>query len=231
MEILDNIPFEVDTDALLSSVHVEEGSEDARDIRELVEVAAPLARPKAIYEVSYIEHKDHDTVDIGDVRFISRVLRVNLDAVERVFPFVATCGKELEEISIPSDDFMRRFWLDAIKGMALSASGKYLREHLERTYALGKMSSMRPGSGATDLWPIEQQKPLFSIFGDVEDLIGVRLTDSFLMLPNKSSSGIYFPTEITFQTCRLCPREVCPSRSAAYDPNLVESYYGDHPGS
>ena len=229
MEILDNIPFEVDIDTLLSRVHVEEGSEDARDIRELVEVAAPLARPKAIYEVSYIQHKNHDTVDIGDVRFTSRVLRVNLDAVERVFPFVTTCGKELDEIAVPSDDFMRRFWLDAIKDMALGASAGYLREYLERKHAIGKMSSMSPGAGATDLWPIEQQKSLFSIFGDVEDLIGVRLTDSCLMLPNKSVSGIYFPTEITFQSCRLCPREVCPSRSAPYDPNLVESYYGDHP--
>ena len=122
---------------------------------------------------------------------------------------------------------MRQFWLDTIKEMALASSIKYLRDYLKRRYALGQVSKMSPGSGAQDLWPIEEQKQLFSIFGNVKDLIGVKLTDSFLMIPNKSVSGIYFPTEIRFESCQLCPREVCPGRQAPYDKNLLETYCRD----
>ena len=75
-----------------------------------------------------------------------------------------------------------------------------------------------------DDWPITQQKELFSLFGDVEELIGVTLTESCLMVPLKSSSGIYFPTEVTFETCQLCPREVCESRRAPYDRALAREY-------
>jgi hypothetical protein len=81
---------------------------------------------------------------------------------------------------------------------------------------------MNPGS--LENWPISEQKPLFSLFGDVEKLIGVRLSDSFLMFPIKSVSGIYFPTESSFASCQLCPREKCPNRRAKYDPELKEKY-------
>ena len=48
---------------------------------------------------------------------------------------------------------------------------------------------MSPGASEKYVWPIEQQKELFSLFEYVEKLIGVKLTDSYLMIPNKSVSG------------------------------------------
>ena len=227
MEILDNIPFELNTDSLLSCLHIDEESEDARDIQDLVKTISVVANPKAIYKVSYIQSKDYDTVKIGGVTFSSRVLRVNLDKVERVFPYIATCGRELDETISPSDDFIRQFWLDTIKGMALETGVKYLKDYLKRKYALGDTSSMAPGAGGQDLWPIEQQKQLFSLFGNVEDLIGVKLTDSFLMIPNKSVSGISFPTKIRFESCQLCARKICAQRRAPYDKKSLESYYNE----
>lgn len=229
MEILDNIPFKIDKDELLSRLHIDGESEDRRAVENLVKTASALVKPKALYEVSYVQSRDQDRVNVGGVLFTSRILRVNLDKVERVFPYIATCGKELDEIEIPARDFMRRFWVDTIKSMALTAGSEYLTEYLKRKYALGKISKMNPGDARVDFWPIEQQKELFSIFGNREELIGVKLTDSFLMIPNKSVSGIYFPREIRFESCQLCPREVCPERRAPYEQDLLESRYGLKP--
>jgi len=83
---------------------------------------------------------------------------------------------------------------------------------------------MSPGSGAADIWPITQQKELFSLFGDVEGLIGVKLTVSYLMIPLKSVSGIIYQSETTFETCQLCPREACIGRRADYSPDLMRKY-------
>jgi len=224
MEVFENIPFEPDVDDLLSNVHVDRASRDAADLQELLETARRAAKPKATCEVSYIDDKSEDSVVLSGVKFTSRVLRVNLDKAERAFPFIATCGRELDEIDIPPDDFIRRYWLDVIKGMALGAAMKYLTEQLKDQYALPHIASMSPGDADHAIWPIEQQRQLFLIFGDTEELIGVRLTDSFLMIPNKSVSGIYFPTEVNFESCKLCPREVCPGRRAPYDKNLLEAY-------
>jgi hypothetical protein len=81
---------------------------------------------------------------------------------------------------------------------------------------------MSPGSLSD--WPIEQQRPFFSLFDDVEEAIGVKLAKNLLMIPQKSISGIYFPTEVSFYSCQLCPRERCPSRQAGYDEKLAREY-------
>jgi len=225
MEVLDDIPVGLELDKVLKRMHVRNKNEGIeKGVQELIEIARPIAKPKAVYEVCYVENKNGDSLDIGRVRFTSRVLRVNLDKVERVFSYVVTCGREIDEINIPSHEFMRSYFMDQIKETVLILAREYLEDYLTRNYALGQMSRMAPGAGSESDWPIAQQKDLFSIFGNVEDLIGVELTDKCLMIPIKSISGIYFPTEIKFESCRLCPREGCIGRRASYDPEVVRKY-------
>lgn len=223
MEVLTNIPVKLDAEDVLKRLNLRRKSEDMeKNIQELIEKVRPIARPKVIYEVAYVDNRNKNSLDIGGVRFISRLLRINLDEVGRVFPFVATCGTELEEIHVPSTEFVKSYCLDQIKEMVLESAFYYLEDYLIRRYELGQISQMEPGS--LESWPITQQKELFSIFGNVEDLIGVRLTERFLMVPLKSVSGIYFPTEIKFESCQLCPRERCSGRRAPYDPDLARKY-------
>lgn len=225
MEVLNSIPFRLDTKEVLKRLRLRKENKDMeRMVQELLDIVHPIAKPKAVYRVSYVDNKNGDSLYIDGVKFTSRVLRVNLDKVGRVFPYVATCGRELDEIAVPADDYMKYYCLDTIKEMALSSARSYLQDYLTRNYALGQMSRMYPGEGAAEDWPITQQKELFSVLANVEDLIGVQLTEHFLMLPLKSSSGIYFPTEIKFESCQLCPREVCSGRKALYDLDLVKKY-------
>ncbi len=223
MEVLDSIPVRLGVEEVLKRLHQsQENKYMERIVQELMEIVRPIAKPKAVYEVSFIDNKNEDSVDIGGVRFTSHVLRVNLDKVGRVFPYVVTCGRELDEINIPSHEFLKYYCLDQIKETALVLAREYLEDYLTRSYALEQISKMAPGSLAD--WPITQQKELFSIFGNVEDLIGVKLTDKCLMLPLKSVSGIYFPTKCKFESCQLCPREECIGRKAPYDLELVKKY-------
>ncbi len=225
MEIIDRIPLELDVEQILDILHIDRNGRYAEDVGEMIDMVRPVIRPKAIYDVCYVEHEDRASVRIGGVRFTSRVLRVNLDKVGRVFPFIATSGTEAESIEVPSDDLMKRFILDTIKETALDFVTKYLYEHIQKKYRIGQLSSMTPGS--LEDWPLSEQRQLFSIFGDVEKILGVKLTDSFLMIPIKSVSGIYFPTEVSFESCQLCPRERCPSRRAKYDEKLREKYFAE----
>ncbi|HPP12133.1 MAG TPA: vitamin B12 dependent-methionine synthase activation domain-containing protein, partial [bacterium] len=184
-----------------------------------------VARPKALYTVAYVEEKTADSVRIGQVTFTSRVLRVNLEKVGRVFPYICTCGPEIDRAGLAGDDVLKKFCVEALKEMALATARKFLIETLKKSYALGQLASMNPGHSAADVWPIQQQKLLFSLLGDVKDLIGVQLTPSCLMLPTKTISGIFFPTRKDYQACRLCQRQNCPGRTAAYDASFARSYH------
>jgi hypothetical protein len=142
--------------------------------------------------------------------------------VERIFPYVITLGSKLDETQNACDDILEKYYLDTVGNLALTSIQKQVRKHLQSKFALEKMSSMAPGSLPD--WPIEEQGPLFKLVGDVETSIGVYLTRNLLMLPAKSISGLYFPTEVTFFSCQLCPRKKCESRKAKYDESLADKY-------
>jgi len=222
VEILQGFPFTLDREAFDRHIQLDRFPSCREAVDRLLAEASRRVRPKAIYRVSYVRNREGRSLELDGVRFESRVLSENLADVERVFPYIATCGSELEDVAGGSEDVLASYWLDVFKEMALEAAVRYLRKVLAERFALRGFSSMNPGSGDRNVWPISQQSPLFALFGDVEALIGVRLTDSFLMVPNKSVSGLFFPTEVPFESCQLCTRADCPRRRAPYRGPLEE---------
>jgi hypothetical protein len=220
---LNEIVFRPELASVLQKLRVKEGTRSAREVEDLLTEAQAVARPKALYRVAYVDQEAEDSVRIGGQTFKSRVLRVNLEPVHRVFPFVATCGTELDEWSSSIDGMLEGYWADAIKEMALRSAMHALGEHLQQRFRPGRMSRMNPGS--LQDWPLREQRKLFALLGDPEDAIGVRLTESLIMVPLKSVSGIWFPTEVDFASCQLCPREGCPGRRAPYDQTLLDTKY------
>ena len=227
MKTLTDIPFSIDVDSLIKRSRIAPDSDDARDFRSLVQLAVQEGKPKATYTVGFIDVRDRDTVRIEGVRFTSRALVRNLQFTERVFPFVATCGRELDEVFPAKGDMLLEFWWDLIKTQLLLAAEHHVRDHLHRVFRLGKTATMRPGSADATIWPIEQQQELFALLGDVDVRIGVKLTESSLMIPNKTTSGFLFPTEQDFRSCEVCQREDCPSRHAPFNPELWEELQHD----
>ena len=221
--LLDDIAVDFDEQALQKRLHVQPGSADAEELSQLCSDARRIARPKALYRIVYIDDKDDHGVVVDGVRLTSRVLRVNLDGVHRCWVYTATCGKELGDWADRLDDVLLQFWGEALKETALGAAIRRLNADLNERFQPGKTSAMAPGSLVD--WPLSQQRPLFALLGDAERLAGVRLTDSCLMLPNKSISGLRFPTEASFESCQLCPRADCPSRRARYEPELMTAKY------
>jgi len=221
--VLDDIPFEIDEIALRQRLHIDADSDQAAELAGLLDQAKATARPKAMYRIGFITQKEDLGVEIEGIRFSSRVLRVNLDAVHRVFAYVATCGVEIDHWAHTLDDVLHAFWAEAIKEAALRDAIKAMNEHIDEHYRPGHTSVMNPGSLLD--WPLREQRPLFALLEDPTSLIGVQLTSSYLMVPNKSVSGMRFATEADFASCQLCPRDICPNRRAPYDAGLYERRY------
>ena len=221
--VLDNIPFQPKLDSLLKAFHVREGSSSAAKLGRIAVDAQAIAKPKAVYKIAFIESKGEDHVVVDGVTLTSRVLRVNLEQVHRVFSYVATCGREMDEWSNSIDDMLESYWADKIKEMALRSARQALDKHLQDRFRPGRMSRMNPGSLPD--WPLKEQRKLFALLGDPKDAIGVELTENLIMVPLKSVSGISFPAEADFASCQLCPREKCPGRRAEYDETLYDRKY------
>jgi hypothetical protein len=220
MKLLDDIPIRLKLGVVLNNLHLEGERIGKLNTQGLLKTATTLLRPKALYKAVYINNNDGQSIDLSEVSFESRVLAKNLEGVHRAFPFIITIGKQLEEKAV-KHNLIEQFYLEGIGDLALRAAREYLGKYLSERYMLGKVSSMSPGQ--LD-WPLTQQRKLFSIFGDIEEKIGVRLTENSVMIPRKSISGIVFPTEIVFTSCQLCPRKNCISRQVSYNEKLRKRY-------
>ncbi|WP_020613265.1 vitamin B12 dependent-methionine synthase activation domain-containing protein [Sediminispirochaeta bajacaliforniensis] len=205
------IPFET----LARRVRLDLAPDMEGSLRGLLETALKIARPRGIWMTTYIEKRDDQGFSSGGERFSSSLAARNVAAVHRIFPYLVTCGPEFDEMELPGTDMLEGFWLDEIKELALGAALKAVRTDLRTTHKTTTIHSMNPGSGNIDVWPIEEQRPLFRLIGeDAQRWSGVTLTDSLLMVPNKSISGFFFTGTSNYESCAYCDRHDCPDRRA-----------------
>ncbi|MEW6186118.1 MAG: vitamin B12 dependent methionine synthase [Thermodesulfobacteriota bacterium] len=222
-EILEDIPFKVDLDSLKRRLRIRESDRMLSLLQTLVGEAENVARPKAMVRAAYINDRSQEAIEVEGQWFRSRVLAVNVSQAHRLFIYVATCGKELEQWSRERKGTLEIFWADALKEIALRQAVKAVGVYLEEQYHPGRTAHQNPGS--LEDFPLPEQEALFALLGDTEAGIGVTLLPSLMMSPSHSISGIIFPTNEDFQSCLLCPREKCPGRRAPYDPSLYSRKY------
>ena len=192
----------------------------------------------AVYEARIVEAIDGDSVTIsgdrvtiggdsvtigGDstarsVTFHARPLSRLFQSGMTVYPYVATCGPGMAAYGESLTDPLEKYWWDIIMQNAVANARKALFDEIGRIAGYTPVSA-NPGS--IELWPITNQPALFSLIGDVEKLIGVVVTPSFLMRPLKSVSGIMFRGDGGFtHNCNLCDRANCEGRAAEFDAKL-----------
>lgn len=135
MEVLSSIPVELNLETVLSKLRIRNMNREVEnDIQELLDQSRSVVKPKALHEVSSVSNRDGDSLEIGGIRFTSRVLRMNLDKVETVFPYVVTCGREIDEIEIEHHDITKYYFLDQIKEMVLRLALNHLHDHLKENH-------------------------------------------------------------------------------------------------
>lgn len=135
MEVLSSIPVELNLETVLSKLRIRNMNREVEnDIQELLDQSRSVVKPKALHEVSSVSNRDGDSLEIGGIRFTSRVLRMNLDKVETVFPYVVTCGREMDTIEIQHHDITKYYFLDQIKEMVLRLALNHLHDHLKENH-------------------------------------------------------------------------------------------------
>ncbi len=227
--LLESIPFNISSVKAASELKIPSEGPDFRFFGAMVSDAAANGSPKAAYRQALPGEKTQNSVIIEGEKFQSRVLRVNLEKADRVFLYVVSCGRELESWSEQYSDPLHSYFADYIKNAALARAVEYFYSYIQAAYRIPKYSRMAPGS--LQDWPLEQQALLFRALKAAPGAVGVDLTESFLMLPSKSVSGILFPSETSFESCMLCPREKCPNRRAPYDERLYLKKYSCPPAA
>lgn len=205
----------------LTAAKVEEWDKEA--FLGIVEHLKTIARPAYAIARVAVNVLNPEEVSLGSRTFKSRVMAHNLADSKVVLPYVITCGRAAHDYCVSLADPLEQYWCDGINLRLLRQAAAQARAKAKEILGGDEPSAMSPGS--LEDWPITEQQGLFSLFEcDIESDVGVTLTDSCLMVPFKSMSGIYFVTSGHFINCSLCQRTDCTGRRAPFDPHLAHEY-------
>jgi len=206
---------EIKPDVLISTLKLSDDDDFIEDAIKIMQEAVKIAKPTAIYTLLTPDLRNGE-LWLNNVKLEEPFVFKMLSPCDPVVPYVATCGLEIDSWSKKYTDLLEQFTADTLKQLCLGLIIEKLFNEVKTVHFNSEknISTLNPGS--IKEWPISGQKPLFKLLGGVTNDIGVKLSESLLMSPTKSVSGIIFQSEEEYHNCQLCPRPECQNRRAPY---------------
>jgi hypothetical protein len=154
----------------------------------------------------------------GNVSIKSKVLAILMKKCRKVAVFALTIGPYLEEMVAylaEKNMILQATVLDAIGSAAAEKLAGLVQEKIrDKAAEEGLVISRRFSPGYCD-WPVKQQEKIFRLLDG--DTVGIRLSESSLMIPQKSVSGVIGiglsgKGIEEYNPCITCLEKDCPGR-------------------
>ena len=189
--------FEIDTDIIGKFMGYESGESPEPIpglVKEVLQEAHEYCDIKGGYVIAEnirIDRIKHLLI-INDTDFsIKKIISGQLKKIDSIALFVCTAGPGISEYSkklMHKGDFIKGYIADVVGSEIVESAIDYIQDELEvqmKNIGLGITDRYSPGYCG---WSVAEQHKLFSFFPD--NFCDITLTDSSLMQPIKSVSGI-----------------------------------------
>jgi hypothetical protein len=166
----------------------------------------------------HTEEGRHDGLYVGNRFFTTgRIIASQLKKAEKAALFACTIGPGMESWSrqaFRDGDPVLGHIIDTVASLAVEKATGMLHDHIGWTMEQSGLRITNRFSPGYCGWPVTQQQLLFSFFP--AGFCGIGLTDSALMIPMKSISGIIgIGTKVNRDNyfCDRCARKDCTYRA------------------
>lgn len=220
VEVIEDITLNPDLKEFVNLKKIRGVSED--EVKKILEVGLSLAKPRALLATVNVEKIDGVQVQVeGGYVFEGKILSSRLSVGQPIIVYVITLGGELEKAAseLAKESVVKAYVLESVGDYLLFKAREYVKGLVEKRLG-GTVSSFAPGTGKGDLFDLRQQEVIFRMLEPWKH-IGVSLTSSLLMVPRKSSSGIFALSAEEYVACMYCPRK-CESRRRPFVGNFRE---------
>jgi hypothetical protein len=189
-------------------------------INEITEELLPLGDIKAEYRIfdGISLHQEEKSLQVEDVTFnIKPIIYRQIREAEEAALYICTAGPAIGEMSRASmngGDLLKGYVYDVIGSEVVEAAADRMQEELRlRMAATGNGITNRFSPGYCG-WDVAEQHKLFGFFKD--NFCGITLTESAVMNPVKSVSGIIGigrNVRFTPYQCNICGDKKCIYRN------------------
>lgn len=178
----------------------------------LLQEATQHVHPRIYVEISEGVTDSH-TLIIGNAIFHpGPTILQQFKSANRYYTFIETAGQEYEDWKSEPEkaaDPLQQYILDSLGTCIIEGCTRYLLRWITRQIPQGWGKTLPLSPGHCE-WATHEQQQLFALFSSQP--LPVSLTDSCLMLPIKSASGIIGIGENIPKTpvpCQLCNKTDC----------------------
>ena len=194
-------------------------------IDKLLDELAACCTPEYGFVVHPGKRLDNENIQISETMLQpGKIITSAVREADHFVIFVATAGKGFDtwNRSIQEDDNMvHAFFADSLGSVVAEACVAVMQQRIEREMTeLGLFISNSYSPGYCD-WPLIEQRKLFAFFP--EQFCGVTLTESCLMVPIKSVSGIIGigqNVKKRLYSCDVCTMTTCVKNRKKYAADL-----------
>ena len=218
----ERIKIQIDREEVLRYLGYQAGHKVAARVSSLVDrhiqSASQLIEPQYSYVIRDVDRVEGARVFLGDVTFESQVIAQLMRRCQKAAIFAVTIGGLLEmkvRQLAKAGRVLEAAVVDAVGSDAAERAATAVQNRVrEIANAQGLGISLRFSPGYCD-WDIGQQTMLFQALNGRSP--GIRLTDSCLMVPRKSVSGVIGMSphgdELErWSPCKSCKRRNCPGK-------------------
>lgn len=216
-------------DNLLEVLHEEDYSPDNPIVCEAEEIFAQLPVISNVRGGYAILEDITCFPEAGEIHIASRMLRTSrkicqlMKGVEKIAVFICTAGQgfsDCAKIYNKEGEYLKGYIVDTMGSVAVEKSMDFIQSELEKRMQQEGMKITNRYSPGYCNWPVEDQKQLFSLLS--VHTCGISLSDSCLMMPIKSVSGIIGigkDVHKSSYSCDICNNLTCIYRKVK-DKNI-----------
>jgi len=219
---IDKTRIKIDPGALLKLLGEQEGMIDAHTtgllekyITECLRISAPSG---AFVLLEALDSASTEEITIPGLVFDSgKIIPKMLRHSETYVFFLVTAGPKPEELArslIAEGNYLEGYIVDLVASALVDSSADQIQEQIRKIAKEGGMSITNRYSPGYCSWNVEEQQKLFSLFP--EECCGISLSESSLMNPVKSISGIIgVGSQVKYRdyTCEICSMLHCQFRT------------------
>jgi hypothetical protein len=190
-------------------------------IEEILTESQAISNIKAEFRIfdNVLFDTETKSVTINDIRLqVNKIIFNQLKKSDSVALFLCTAGAEISlrsKEAMKERDFLKGYIYDIVGSEIVEAAADIMQDDLEKMILeKGKKITNRYSPGYCG-WDVVEQNKLFQLFPG--NYCGIQLTQSALMVPVKSVSGIIgIGKEVKNQgyTCKMCGLKDCVYRRA-----------------
>ncbi|MCK5065787.1 MAG: hypothetical protein KAR16_00045 [Bacteroidales bacterium] len=215
---IDRSKIRVNPDDIIRLLGVREDAVDAHSaalVNQYIEECSKIMTPSAGYVLAEsVDPESPEEIAIEGVRFHSgRIIHNMLKLSESYAFFVVTAGPETEALArvlLGNGAFLEGYIADLVASAIVESMADLVHEEIRKLAGTRDMKVTNRYSPGYCSWDVAEQQKLFRLFPD--DCCGISLSESSLMSPVKSASGIIgMGSNVKFNeyACEICSMKNC----------------------